>query len=149
MDHQPLIPLQLLASEWNTTVEELIADLSPDQITVDVGVRYIARTTAVELLGRRNRAAQAQAQADAAYREHLDAMLAPTLRRVAAIQAQQRAARADGQIDRDTPAFVAMTMGDPNTRLERKGRLFEELLNAGNRGEYGTMHRFTPQEVQP
>ena len=61
-----LLPLALLAMEWGETPEALIADLSPGAIHTDLGIRYIARDTAVELLGRRNRAAQAQAQADAA-----------------------------------------------------------------------------------
>jgi hypothetical protein len=122
----------------------LAADLNPGAIHTDLGIRYITRHTAQELLERRNRAAQARAQADAAQREHLDAMLAPTLARVQAIQRAQLAARANGQIERDTPAFVAMTMGDPNNRLEAAGRRFEDMLGAGRAGNYGSMYRFNP-----
>jgi len=133
------IPLALLAMEWGETPEALAADLNPGAIHTDLGIRYITRHTAQELLERRNRAAQARAQAEAAQREHLDAMLAPTLARVAALQA-------NGDIDRDTPAFVAMTLSDPNSRLEAAGRRFDDMLGAGRRGEMGTMYRFNPTE---
>jgi hypothetical protein len=147
---QPLVPLQLLASEWDTTSEALATELGDNLITDDLGIRYAARSDAAQLLAQRQAQAQADAQADAAYREHLDAMLAPTLSRVDAIQRAQHAARADGQIDRDTPAFVAMTMGDPNNRLEAAGRRFDDMLNTARAGNYGTMYKFTPnQEAQP
>jgi hypothetical protein len=149
MDHQPLVPLQLLATEWDAPIEELANQLADNLITDNLGIRHVRRADAAQLLAQRQAQAHADAQADAAYREHLDTMLAPTLARVAAIQRAQRAARADGQIDSNTPALAAMRMNDPDGRLEQKGRLFDELLNAGNRGEYGTMHRFTPQEAQP
>jgi len=140
------IPLALLAMEWGETPEALAADLNPGAIHTDLGIRYITRHTAQELLERRNRAAQARAQAEAAQREHLDAMLAPTLARVAALQTKQHAQRANGDIDRDTPAFVAMTLSDPNSRLEAAGRRFDDMLGAGRRGEMGTMYRFNPTE---
>jgi hypothetical protein len=143
------IPLRLIADEWGTSVEALISELGPDRLLIDdLEIRHISVDDARELLAARKAREARQRQEDEQHREHLDAMLAPTLARVQAIQAQQRAARADGQIDSDTPALAAMRMNDTDTRLEQKGRLFEELLNAGNRGEYGTMHRFTPQEAQ-
>jgi hypothetical protein len=37
-----------------------------------------------------------------------------------------------------------MTLGDPNNRLEAAGRRFEDMLDAGRRGEMGTMYRFNP-----
>jgi hypothetical protein len=150
--HTDLLPLALLATEWGETPEALAADLNPSAIHTDLGIRYITRHTARELLERRNRAAQARAQAQAAQREHLDAMLAPTLARVQAIQAKQHAQRANGDIDSGTPAFVAMTLGDPNNRLEAAGRRYDDMLNAGRAGNYSSMYKFQPtpnQEVQP
>jgi hypothetical protein len=67
---------------------------------------------------------------------------------VQAIQAKQHALRASGEIDSSTPALVAMSMGDPNNRLEAAGRRFDELLGAERRGEMGTMYRFNPNPNQ-
>jgi hypothetical protein len=143
------IPLRLIADEWGTSVEALISELGPDRLLIDdLEIRHISVEDARELLAARKAREARQRQADEQHREHLDAMLAPTLARVQAIQAQQHAARADGQIDSDTPALAAMRMNDTDTRLEQKGRLFEELLNAGNRGDYGTMVRLSPQSQE-
>jgi hypothetical protein len=67
---------------------------------------------------------------------------------VAALQAQEHALRANGAIDASTPALVAMTMGDTNDRLEAKGRLFDELFNAGRAGHYGTLYKFNPHHQE-
>jgi hypothetical protein len=140
------IPLALLAIEWETSAEALIADLSPDRVLVDVGVRYVRRSDALELLERRNAEVRVRAGAEAAHRERIAALQRPVLERVQAIQAQQRQMRADGDIGSDTPALVAMAMGDTSDRLTAASERMDELLGAAKRGDYGTMHRYTPEK---
>jgi hypothetical protein len=137
-----VIPLALLAIEWETSAEALIADLSPDRVLVDVGVRYVRRSDALELLERRNAAAQAAAEAQAAQCERVAAMQRPILARVEAIQRQQLAQRTDDVL----PALVAMKMNDPDNRLEAAGTRFDEMLGAARRGDFGTMHRLDPEK---
>ena len=59
-----------------------------------------------------------------------------------AIQAHQERLRADGLIDKDTSAFVAMTTGERHGRWDSAGRRFDEFVAADRAGHYGTMHVF-------
>jgi hypothetical protein len=141
-----VIALRLLAEEWGEPIEALIADLSPGQVLVDAGVRYVARSTAIELLARRNEAAAARAEADARRFAEADAMMEPTRRRVAAIAARQRQLRAEGTIDANTSAVAAMRIDDADERLTASAERLDELFQSARRGDYGVLHRYQQEE---
>jgi hypothetical protein len=141
------VPIQLLAAEWGTSVEALISELGPGRlITDELEIRHTTVSDALELLAQRKARDARQRGEEQERLVTMAAMQQPVIARVRAIQAKQRAQRAAGEIDADTPALVAMTLGDPNTRLEAAGRRFEDMLNAGRQGNYGTMYKFNPQQ---
>src|SRR6516165_6070398 len=60
------VPIQMLAAEWNTTVEALITELGPDRVLTDaLEIRHVSVSDAEELLGRRRAAAARHRAADA------------------------------------------------------------------------------------
>jgi hypothetical protein len=141
------VPLQLLAAEWGTTVQALVNELGADGVlTDDLEIRHTTATDARTLLAQRKSRDARQRQEDEQRRAAMAAMQQPVLDRVAALQAKQHAQRVNGEIDANTPALVAMALGDPHTRLEAAGRRFDDMLNAGRRGEMGTMYRFNPEQ---
>ena len=145
----PLVPLALLADAWHTTTATLADQLGPEAVITDqLGIRHTTVIDAAQLLAERKAREEAQRQEQAAHAAAMDALQAPVLARIKAIQAKQHAQRANGDIDAGTPAFVAMTMGDPNNRLEAAGRRFDDMLGAGRRGEMGSMYRFPPNSNQ-
>jgi len=140
------IPLQLLATEWGVAADTLAAQLGDAIVTDCQRVRHVAIQDACKLLEQLDAEAARQRLEDEQHRAAMAAMQQPVIDRVQAIQAKQHAQRANGEIDADTPALVAMTMGDPNNRLEAAGRRFDDMLNAGRAGHYGTMYKFNPEQ---
>jgi len=118
------IPLQLLATEWGVAADTLAAQLGDAIVTDCLRVRHVAIQDACKLLEQLDAEAARQRLEDEQHRAAMAAMQQPVIDRVQAIQAKQHAQRANGEIDADTPALVAMTMGDPNNRLEAAGRRF-------------------------
>jgi hypothetical protein len=106
-----IVPLALLADAWATTTEALTHELGDKILTDDLEIPHVTVDDARALLTTHKAAQARQRQADEQRRATMDAMNAPIRARVAAIQAQQRQMRQDGQIDNDTPAYVAMTAG--------------------------------------
>lgn len=141
------IPLSLLASEWGVKPEQLIADLGADQIvTDDLAIRHVRRSDAAVLLERRQRQAADRAARDAARRAALGEQSNRLHRRVRALKHHQARLRANGTYAPDLTAHGVMCGAEKEGQLARKGRYFDELLGAGNRGDYGTMHTFHPQK---
>jgi hypothetical protein len=131
----PLVPLALLADAWHTTTATLADQLGPDAVITDqLGIRHTTVTDAAQLLADRKAREQAQRQANEAHRANLDAMAAPLLNRVKALQAMQRQMRHDGQIDADTPAFVAMAAGENEARLSPASRRMDGWLSGRSEG---------------
>jgi hypothetical protein len=141
------IPLRLLADEWGIPADTLANQLGDAVITDAVRIRHVSVTAAIALLERLDAEAARQRLEDEQWRAAMATMQQPVLARVAALQAKQYAQRATGQIDSGTPALVAMTMDDPNSRLEAAGRRTDELLTAAKAGHYGVMHTFGREGV--
>jgi hypothetical protein len=140
------VPLQLLASEWDLSAEELITQLGADKVLTDVlGIRHVRAVDAAALHNRRNAEAQRHREADEARAAVMAKDFAAQQARLQAIQAQQAPLIAH---DPSQPALAVMMGSDHDSRLEQAGRRFDEYLGMERRGEIGTMTRLTPQPPQ-
>jgi hypothetical protein len=139
-----LIPLQLLAAEWGTTVEQLISELGDHRVITDaLEVRFISVTDARELLAqRKTREAQRQ-QDQAAWRAALDAQGAPIRAKIAALQAHQKQLFATGQVDHNADAYAVMTCGENDRRLSSASRRMDGWLAGRSEGAM-----FNPQPAR-
>jgi hypothetical protein len=142
------VPLMILANSWATTPEALTAELGDAVIVTDaLRIQHVPVTAALAALAKRDAQAARRRAADEKRNTEMATASAAQQRRIQAIQAQQHAQRANGDIDRDTPAFAAMAMGDTNERLSASAERFEDMLGASRAGHYGTFHKLNPKEA--
>jgi hypothetical protein len=143
-DDHATIPLQLLASEWGLTPEELIAQLGADKVLTDVlGIRHVRAVDAAALHNRRNAEAQRHREADEARKAQAAQEFSAQQARLQAIQAQQAPVIAH---DPSQPALAVMMGADHASRMEQAGQRFDEYVGIQHRGEIGTMTKLSPQE---
>ena len=134
MTDEPLVPLQLLAAEWGAPADILAAELGDKVITDGLQIRHARVADAHELLAQRKAREEARRQEEQAHRAAMAAQAEPIRARVAALQAQQRQMRRDGQIDASTPAFVAMAAGENEARLSPASRRMDGWLSGRSEG---------------
>lgn len=117
-----------------------------DSILVDdAGLRCLPAATVRELIDQRARQAEADRQRAAARQASMPDVGGQLRRRLAArAQAQRELLRENP----DMPAqqVMALSAHEHDSNMARAGRRHDELITAQRRGEYGTMHRFTPQK---
>jgi hypothetical protein len=141
-DDHATVPLQLLATEWGLSPEELITALGADRVLVDaLEIRHVRVADAQQLLTKRNAEAARHREADEVRRAAMDRDSAAQQARLHAIQAQQAPLIAS---DPSQPALAVMMGRDHNNQLERAGRHFDEYLRIERSGAVGTMTKFTP-----
>ena len=139
----PISLAELVAEGFASSIDDLAARLDGSEYLDDIGRRVVDRDVARQLFTQR----AAWAAADAAERAARADQPNPNIERVRAIQARQRQLRAEGAIDHNATALGAMIVAENDTTdLDRAGRRWDELVDAERRGDFGTMHRFTPQE---
>ncbi len=135
------IPVVTVAAELGVSPDQLVARLGDAVLTDAIGLRCVERPTAAALIDE-HRAAQAEARrrddqcrARAAERRADMAQRSQALHdQVQAIQEHQRQLRESGVIDDETPALVAMAVGDRNPRLEAAGRRMDAWLQGRSEG---------------
>jgi hypothetical protein len=134
-DTAALVPIQLLASEWGCTAEQLIGELGAHRVITDaLDVRFVSVTDARELLDQRKASAAQRQQDQAAWRAALDAQGQPVRARVLALQQQQRALRHSGQVDAGADAYSVMTYGANEERLSPASRRMDAYLRGVSEG---------------
>jgi len=139
-----LIPLaELVAEGFAENIAALANRLDGSVFLDDIGRRCTTRDIA------RGMFVERAAEQEALQRQREEMAAQPNLsrRRVRALQARQAALRQEGLIAADTPASIVLAAGDRNSNLERAGRMRDELISAGNRGDFGVMHIFKQKRL--
>jgi hypothetical protein len=139
-----LVSLSHLALDLDTTAAELSARLADNVLLDDLHRAAIDRDTARALIIEHQDKLAAEAtrahEADAAFRQHLAAIQAPTFARIAAIQAGQAKLREQGLIDGTTPAARREKRRWPTGRAGRRES------NSGSRERGARRRRDVPRD---
>lgn len=146
MHTDPITLAELFIEGFAPTIDDLAARLGGSVYLDDIGRRCVDRDVARGLFTERAHYQAAQAAQAEQWAAELAAHQNPAIARVALIQARDAALRADGAIAADTPALAAMALADGNPDLDRRGRVFDELIAADRRGDLGYGRRFTPTQ---
>ena len=145
------VPIQMLAAEWNTTVEALITELGPDRVLTDaLEIRHVSVSDAEELLARRRAEAARHRAADEERKAQAAQQFSAQQARLQAIQRHQAVLRAN---DPGLDAYATMLANDADSsgRQGAAGRAFDEVFAAQQRGDIGVFTRLSPppQEATP
>ncbi len=141
-------PLVVAALELGVDAEKLAARAYVgEHIIVDdsSGVRCLPSEIVRRLLdeaAQRAEAARRQQQELSAY---VAAQLRP-LHRGLALRAERQRELLRQNPNLDAHAVMCADSGDPDGALNAAGDRFDELMNAGRRGEAGMFHRFAPRK---